>query len=75
MNYKPDGYQLQVGDVVEVSMGKPIRYDKVTRVTKTMAICEKIGYSVPVRYPRTYGFGFTCIPYQRSNIRHKVIDK
>lgn len=76
MNYKPYGHNIEVGDIIEVCVGRtPFRYDHVTRVTKTMAVCEKPGQLVPPRYPRVYGFGFKSLPYHRSNISYRVIDK
>ena len=44
--------QFQVGDVIVVKSWCGTRRDKVTRVTKTMAICEKTNYTC--RYKREY---------------------
>jgi hypothetical protein len=44
--------QFQVGDVIVVKNWHGTRKDKVTRVTKTMAICEKTNYTC--RYKREY---------------------
>jgi len=54
---KSDGQLLEVGDGILVSHCFGKRVDKVTRVTKTMAICEVPG-SLPIRYPLKCGFGF-----------------
>jgi hypothetical protein len=73
MKYKVPPYALQVGDKIEVSIGSAYRrVDVVTRVTKTMAICENNGV---VRYPRTLGFSFYALPYKRSNLQYCVIDQ
>lgn len=73
MRYKKDGYILQVGDKIEAKIGGCWRrVDIVTRVTKTLAICEKNGV---VRYPRVYGIGFQSKPYSRTNIQYRVLEE
>lgn len=77
VKYKDSGYTIQVGDRVEASIGNIYRrIDVVTRVTKTMAVCEVVGEKAPVRYPRVYeSFGFHALPYQRTNMQYRVLDK
>lgn len=71
--YKPQGYVLQVGDKIEASIGSIFRrVDIVTRVTKTLAICEHDGV---VRYPRVYSISFYAKPYQRTNVKYRVLDE
>lgn len=76
---KQENYLIQVGDKIHAHLGDSgslfSRYDVVTRVTKTMAICDKPN-SKPVRYPRLYtGLGFHSLPYQRSTMRYTLIKK
>jgi hypothetical protein len=76
MKYKPEGYKLEIGDRIAVSYGiksNPFRIDVITRITKTLAICEVEGQQ-SIRYPNVYGWGFYAKPYERTNIQYMVID-
>jgi hypothetical protein len=72
--YKQPGYVIQVGDEVEAKIGNLYRrIDTVTRVTKTLAICDNNGI---IRYPRVYNdFGFYAKPYQRTDMQYRVLDE
>ena len=64
-----------VGDKIEVRLlSKLLRFDVVTRVTKTMAICEKPGQK-DIRYPRIVSMFFGPFPYRSSQISYRVIDQ
>lgn len=72
--YKPDGYRLEVGDRIEASITTIFRrVDVVTRVTATLAICEREGFP-PVRYQRIYdSHRFYALPYSRTNVQYRVL--
>ena len=63
MKYAEDGYEIQVGDVVEVVERLGLTYHRrVKRVTKTMAI-TRINHRAEKRYRRKVGsFGPRPVP-------------
>lgn len=67
------GQVLRVGDGILVTHCFGKRVDKVTRVTKTMAICEVKGQQ-PVRYPIKYGFGFAPKGTRADTISFEAIE-
>lgn len=66
-------HTLEVGDRIECTIGTSWkRIDVVTRVTKTMAICEE----GKVRYQRVVGIStIQPIPYRSTTITYRLLPK